>query len=144
MPEFRISIYSPADGDVQIHDLNDSRDKRIAAMALLMDAAEKGAWFRVERVDPNHQLSGQDLLAVTLTVASWRRIRDHLFMDADAEDTGPAEVALYHRRRSLPTDEQVTQAQAEDSRLPCHSCASATHATADRIAALLELYGYEN
>jgi len=49
MKEFAITIYSPEDGEEQLNGMSSDRGKRISTMALLMDAMEEGAWFRVER-----------------------------------------------------------------------------------------------
>lgn len=47
--KYIVTIYSPDDKQEQVNYISEDRDKRIAAMALLMDAMEPGAWFKVER-----------------------------------------------------------------------------------------------
>jgi hypothetical protein len=108
-------------------------------------AAREGYVKVYQRTDPD-VLSDRDLLSVTLTVASWKKIRDEMFVDADAESTGPAETALYELSHDLavdPSEDHVIEAQAKDANEPCHSCASATEATASLIAGLLEDHGWE-
>jgi len=49
MKQIYLSIYSPEDGRVDEMVLKDNRDQDIAALVLLYDAMELGAWFKVER-----------------------------------------------------------------------------------------------
>lgn len=51
MSKFILTIYSPEDDEAQPNIMYGNRDQRIATMALLMDAMEPGAWFKVESVN---------------------------------------------------------------------------------------------
>ena len=50
MKYFNITIYSPADGQEQVSTMTVDPAQQQAAIKLLMDNMEPGAWIKIERV----------------------------------------------------------------------------------------------
>jgi hypothetical protein len=50
MKDFRVTIYSPADRQEQVHTMTVDPNQQLAAIKLLIDSMEPGAWFKIERM----------------------------------------------------------------------------------------------